>query len=200
MMRTIFIYLLLLFSVYNYSQQVAVKILEQNEKTHYTFKGYNTLSEPVEITFQLLDVEGLEYNGQKVILIQPKDTVEIMRLKKIGKSIGFLMDYQQVMIPNEPNKLYNPTEYEKYNQGIVVFSRDGCTRCNYATNYLIKKNVDFTLLNFTQNPAHGQYMWDKLKEQGVTSKQVRTPIIMVDGVLSHSHENLSQFVKKLSKR
>lgn len=41
-------------------------------------------------------------------------------------------------------------------------------------------------------------MWDKLEAQGVTSKQVQTPIIMVDGVLSHSHENLRKTVKELT--
>ncbi len=183
------------------AQEVGVKILEENTKEYYIFKGQNVIDEPVEITFLLSDVSGLEFDGQPiVILIQPGTTVEIAKLKKIGKSIGFAYDYNQVMIPDETKKNYDPKDFEKYNKGIVIFAKDGCTRCSYAANYLLEKNVDFTLLNFTQNPVYGEYMWDKLREQGVDTKKITTPIIMIDGKMTHSHDNLKQFVRSLTKK
>jgi glutaredoxin len=182
------------------AQQVAVVILEENSKTHYTFKGYNTLEDPVEITFELKDVSGLEYDQVPIVLlIPPKDTLQIAKFKKTGGGIGFLMDYQQILIPAEPEKLYKPEDFKKYETGIVVFSKDGCARCNYTTQYLIEKKVNFSLLNISQNPGYNQYMWDRLKAQGILTKQPRTPIIMVDGVMSHSHEDLRKFVKDLTK-
>lgn len=67
-------------------------------------------------------------------------------------------------MPSEDEIGYNSKEYKKYNNGIVVFSKDNRSRCSYAKNYLLSKNVDFALLNFTQNPSHGEYMWYKLRE------------------------------------
>ena len=199
-MKYLFVLFLSIISFSTQSQEVSVRILEENTKDNYIFKAYNTLDESVEITFELKEVEGLQYDGIPVVLLIPaKDTLQLLKLKKTSKSIGFLMDYQQILIPNESPKSYNPEDYAKYNKGIVVFSRDGCARCNYTTSYLIEKKVDFTLLNFTQNPAHKEYMWDKLRDQGVLTNQVGTPIIMVDGIMSHSHRDLQGFVKELSK-
>lgn len=180
-----------------YAQDNGLVILEENTKTHYEFKAYNPLSDPIEITFELKDVSGLDYNSEQVVkLIQPQDTTVILKLKKTSNNIGFLMSYQQILIPN---KLYDPEDFTKYETGIVVFSKDGCPRCSYTTDYLIRKKVDFTLLNISQNEAYNQYMWDKLKAQGQNSKVIRTPIIMVNNVLSHSHQDLNWFVKQLAK-
>ena len=182
------------------AQEVAVIILEENTKEHYIFKAENTLSDPVEITFELKEVEGLEYDGVPIVkLVPPKTVVEVTKLKKIGKRIGFLINYHQVLMPSEPEKTYDAKDYEQYVKGIVVFSKDGCARCSYTTNYLIENEVDFTLLNISQNQGHKDYMWDKLRAQGKSVKGIRTPIIMVDGEMSHSHEDLRRFVKKLKK-
>lgn len=179
------------------AQENGLVILEENSKTHYEFKAYNPLSDPIEITFELKDVFGLDYNNEPVVkLIQPQDTTVVLKLKKTSKKIGFLMSYHQMLIPN---KLYDPKDFKKYETGLVVFSKDGCPRCSYTTDYLIRKKVDFTLLNISQNEAYNQYMWDKLKAQGQDSKDIRTPIIMVNNVLSHSHQDLNRFVKQLAK-
>lgn len=196
MKKTIITICLNLFFCFCWTQNDGIRILEENSKTHYTIRGYNPMEDPIEITFELKDVSGLNYDGVPVVLlIQPKDTLQILKLEKSGSGIGFLMDYHQMLIPK---KRYDPEAFKRYEKGIVIFSKDGCARCNYTTNLLIDKNVDFTLLNFSQNEAYLEYMWDKLEAQGVTSKQVQTPIIMVDGVLSHSHENLRKTVKELT--
>jgi glutaredoxin len=194
-MKTRFIHFVFLMSGLFSFSQAAVEILEEETTNHMVFKAKNTLDEPVEITFELSEVRGLEHDGQPIVkLVGPEKTVLVAELKKIGGPISYVYGYNQVLMPA---KIYDPEDFKKFEQGIVVFSRDGCTRCAYATDYLVQNKVDFTLLNFTQLPEYGAYMWDKLREQGVIGNQVGTPVIMVNGRLSHSHENLKQFVKTL---
>lgn len=194
-MKTFFVHFVFLMSGLLSFSQVAVEILEEETPTHVVFKAKNTLDEPVEITFELSDVTGLEHDGQPIVkLVEPQKTLLVAELKKIGGPISYAYGYNQVLMPA---KLYDPEDFKKFEQGIVVFSRDGCTRCAYATDYLVQNKVDFILLNFTQHPEYGAYMWDKLREQGTIGNQVGTPVIMVNGRLSHSHENLKQFVRTL---
>lgn len=194
-MKTFFVQSVFLFTSFFSFSQVAVEILEEETPTHLVFKARNTLDEPVEITFELSEVKGLEHNGQPIVkLVEPKKTLLVGEFKKTGAPLGYVYSYNQVLMPN---KIYDSEDFKKFEQGIVVFSRDGCARCAYATGYLMQNKVDFTLLNFTQHPEYGAYMWDKLREQGVIDRQVDTPVIMVNGKLSHSHENLKQFVRAL---
>ena len=106
------------------------------------------------------------------------------------------MDYDQMFLPA---KLHDDEDFKTYETDITVFTIDGCARCSYVSNYLIEKKVDFTVLNTSRDEAVNQYMWDKLRDQGDLTTQPRTPIIMVDGILSHSHEDLKRFLKGLSK-
>ncbi|MEM8998967.1 MAG: glutaredoxin domain-containing protein [Bacteroidota bacterium] len=175
--------------------QVAVQILEEETDAFIAFYAKNTIDEPVEITFQLSEVIGLDYDGSAIVkLVEPGKKEEVVKLQKTKPQIAFTYDYHQVLMPS---KGYDEAAFEKFETGIVVFSIDGCSRCTYATDYLNRNKVDFTLLNFSQNPVYGEYMWDKLRAQGYFSKRVQTPVIMVNGEISHSHDNLKQFVKKL---
>ena len=190
-----FLFILVFFLCNSIFSQVAVKILEEETDQSITFNAFNTLDEPVEITFRLSETVGLEYDGSPVVkLVPPGETLKVNQLNKTQPQIGFSYDYHQVLMPT---KAYDETEFKKYETGIVVFSKDGCSRCSYATDYLSRNKVDFTLLNFSKNPVFGEYMWDKLAAQGHLGNQIRTPVIMGNGEISHSHENLKQFVKDL---
>ncbi|MEM8765483.1 MAG: glutaredoxin family protein [Bacteroidota bacterium] len=190
-----FYFLFLLFSVFQTQAQVAVKISEVETDESITFNAFNTLEEPVEITFYLSEVVGMEFDGKPVVkLVEPGQTLEVITCKKTQPQIAFVYDYQQVLMPS---KGYDEEDFKQYESGIVVFSKNGCTRCTYATDYLNRNKVDFTLLNISTSPAYAEYMWDKLHEQGHLGNRIQTPVIMVEGTVSHSHENLKQFVKDL---
>ena len=70
--------------------------------------------------------------------------------------------------------------------------------------YLIKNKREFHLkmsktsteVIITDNKKNHKLMWDLLEAQGVTGT-INTPVILVEGELSWSHEDLPAFLKSL---
>ena len=89
-------------------------------------------------------------------------------------------------------KIENSSEKE-----IVVFSKDGCKRCHYATNYLLEKGIDFTFLETANNKVNTALMWKMLQQQGYTEKRVLMPVILINGKLYTSRASVKKFMSQL---
>lgn len=83
-------------------------------------------------------------------------------------------------------------------KGVVVFSKDGCGKCQYAKNYLKENNIAFKELNISQSDEDQQYMWKALMDGGFSGSSVQTPVIMVDGKI-HYNMDLKAFLSGLKK-
>ena len=111
-MKTFFVHFVFLLSGLFSFSQVAVEILEEETANHMVFKARNTLDEPVEITFELSEVTGLEHDGQPIVkLVEPQKILLVAELKKIGGPIGYVYGYNQVLMPD---RLYDPEDYKKF--------------------------------------------------------------------------------------
>lgn len=89
-------------------------------------------------------------------------------------------------------------ERPELKKGVVLFSKDGCGKCQYAKNYLKENNIAFQELNISQNTEDQQYMWKALMEGGFNDSSVQTPVIMVDGKI-HYNMDLKAFLAGLKK-
>lgn len=89
---------------------------------------------------------------------------------------------------------------EELSKGIVVFSKDGCGRCTYATKFLKDNNIPFKELNITKYRGDSELMWKKLKEAGHSANTVSTPVIMVDGVAKLNTPDLNSFLSQYKKK
>jgi len=87
-------------------------------------------------------------------------------------------------------------DVSRINEGIVIFDDIECTRCSYATSFMMEHNIDFKIVNISDDKENLNLMWNTIRAKG-KSMNVKTPVIMVDGELSHSHEDLQQFLKGL---
>ena len=88
-------------------------------------------------------------------------------------------------------------DISKLKEGIVVFSKKGCSRCKITNDYLITNNIDYTYLNTTNNTDYNRLMWSMLKENNFKGKSVLMPVILVDGKLFTNFKNLKGFLATL---
>ncbi len=89
-----------------------------------------------------------------------------------------------------------PQDRTELKKGIVVFSKDGCGKCQYAINYLKEKKIPYQELNISKSEADQKYMWQVLMENGFKDSSVQTPVIMVNGK-AHYNMDIKAFMAEL---
>lgn len=202
------------------AQDKAVIFSTEKEGKYLLFKANNTSDVPQQVTIELTKAEGLRDNKRPYKkLVAPNSEVVIKKVLITGKTYSYSYNHNYAisesykkakLLEAEKKKVAKIAEAEmvekeayqkleeKYdiNSGIVVFNKDSCPRCHRTTNYLIENDIDFKMINIENNKENNQFMWKVLEKNGITGRVV-TPIIVVDGVVSHSHEDLMEFLKTL---
>jgi len=203
----LFISFLLIISI-GYSQKNQVEVLTKKNKDNYVLSATNHSNVQQEITLTLT-VENLRgYKKPVTKLIPAKSTIEIITLTFIkGKGNKYSSKYTYKPKPTKEELAFQEKRLKEKSmedigditKGIVVFSKDGCSRCHYTTSYLLDNDIDFKLLNTSENKDYNHLMWTLLKEDNPVSsiKTVTMPVILINGKLSHSMKDLKSFVAGL---
>lgn len=71
-------------------------------------------------------------------------------------------------------------------KGVVVFSKDGCGKCQYAVKYLKENNIHFQEINISKSEDDQSLMWKMLMEDGFADTYVQTPVILVNGKANYN--------------
>lgn len=71
-------------------------------------------------------------------------------------------------------------------KGIVVFSKDGCGKCQYAVKYLKENNIQFQEIDISKSEDDQSLMWKMLMEDGFADNYVQTPVILVNGKANYN--------------
>ncbi|MBK7787489.1 MAG: glutaredoxin [Saprospiraceae bacterium] len=71
-------------------------------------------------------------------------------------------------------------------KGVVVFSKDGCGKCQYAVKYLKENNIQFQEINISKSEDDQSLMWKMLMEDGFADTYVQTPVILVNGKANYN--------------
>lgn len=82
-------------------------------------------------------------------------------------------------------------------KGIVVYSKNGCGRCDYVTKYLSDNNIPFTDLNITTDKEADDQMGKVLFANGFKGGSFTTPVITVDESVHYNIKDLKSFLAKL---
>ena len=98
---------------------------------------------------------------------------------------------EQVLVKNENQN--NSNDLNELN-GIIVFSKKGCSRSKKTIDYLNDKKIKHTELDITSNKENYELMWEKLNLK--TPTNITFPVIIVNNKPSHSHKDLDLFLKK----
>ena len=197
-----FLFILFSFSSFSFSQEKSIKIITtKNEKgIVYSVINFTSISQQVTLKVTTTNLRG---NINKVTkTVNPNDTLILKKLYFI-KNKKWTQSYNYTYQPKptiEENLTYQEKLSDKFtmkfhdmNQGIVVFSKDGCPRCHFTTNYLLDNNIDFKYLDTTNNEEANQLMWKVLKEKNI-NEEIIMPVIIVNGKIAYNIDDLEDYV------
>lgn len=190
------------------SQEKPITVTAKEQDQLLIFNATNHTELTQEVTLTLTKRKGLKgYTRPLTQLIRPGETLKFYELAVVG-AYSWASSYsykpkataqeQKAFDEERKSHLLNNLEDVDINKGIIVFDKTGCPRCHRTTSYFMDNNIDFKLLNVTENKEYHELMWSLLSENKVTKGEITMPVIMVDGKLSHSHEDLVRFLKLIS--
>jgi len=88
--------------------------------------------------------------------------------------------------------------YAESSEAIIVYTMKGCSRCEFTINYLKEHNIKYTEFP-TEIESNNSAMWSAIEKSGKPGvDKITMPVIINNGEVYFSIENLDDFVKKLS--
>ncbi|MFT6053326.1 MAG: glutaredoxin [Roseivirga sp.] len=88
---------------------------------------------------------------------------------------------------------------EEAENSIIVFDKDGCSRCDKTLNYLESKKIKHHVLNITENKDNAQMMNGYASELGLNLTTITTPMILMGGTINFNISDLDGFLFKMKK-
>ena len=205
-MKTTYLFLLLLITtLLCFPQQKKIQFNVEKGSNELSFFGANNTNDDLEITLTIKDIKGLTgYEKPITKLVKAKGKELFTRLSfkynvfkyKIAYSYKKPLTETQKAIAAYKKDDYILKDLSKLNEGIVIFDDEGCGRCRLVTNYLVANKIDFKIIDLSAGEANQKLMWKTIKEKGASLK-VKAPVIIVNGNLSHSHQDLKKFLESL---
>ena len=80
---------------------------------------------------------------------------------------------------------------------VVLFTMTGCGRCDFTLDYLKHHEFPFVEYNTTRNFDNNMLMWNTLKVTDPTIRNVRMPVIIVNGEVAFDIKSLPTFMEAL---
>ncbi|MEP0263221.1 conjugal transfer protein TraF [Dokdonia sp.] len=203
MKAVLFFFLFISVSVFSQSKPITFKASEENNKL--VFICTNNSKTSYDVTLTLTKKKGLAgYTRPITKKVAPETNLVFASLSIKGSySYSYSTSYKkskktkkELQDIAQKKKEAVLKDLAKINTGIVVFDKSDCPRCQRSTAYLLDNNIKFKLLDVSSNNENNRLMWSLLRAEGVT-KEILTPVFLVDGKLSYSHEDLNGFLKSL---
>lgn len=90
--------------------------------------------------------------------------------------------------------------YAESSEGIIVFTQEGCSRCEFTINYLKEHKIHYTEYS-TDIEENNSKMWSVIEKSGNSEvEHITMPVIVNNGEVFFSIKNLEEFVKKIASK
>lgn len=197
----------LLISSIAFSQEKAVEVIYAQDEEGFTFSAKNNRNVQYELTLTITPTNLSGYKDPIKKLVPANSTVTLTELyfvKNKKGSFEYSYSFEPRMTENEiaqrEKRLAekSASQISGINQGIVVFSKDGCPRCHFTTTYLLDNNIDFRYINTSEDVDQNRLMWELLKKDNPQLRSVTLPVILVDGEISYNIQDLKETVSNLN--
>ena len=194
----------------SYAQKHDVELIVNKTKEGFVFTVTNHTDVQQEIVLTLKIENLIGYKKPITKLIPAKATIEVIKLYFIkGKYGKYSSNYIYKPKPTKEEQTLKVKQLKEkllekvgdITKGIVVFSKDGCTRSQYTTKYLLDNKIEFKFLNTSKNKEYKDLMWILINEenQGTSLNRVTMPVVLINGKLFHNIKDLKLFVTNLDK-
>jgi glutaredoxin len=207
MKKSIALIVLLCVFLQGWTQSKNIEFKVDKDTNALNITGYNNTDEDLEITLIIKDIKLLKGYTKPITKVVPaKSNTLFVKLTFEYDFYKYKISYSFKKVPTKiDNKIaaYNKKNYylkdvSKINEGIVVFDDEGCGNCRLVTNYLVANNFDFKIVDLSAGKENTKLMWKMIKEKGA-DMNVKSPVIIVNGKLSHSHKDLKVFLESMKK-
>ncbi|MGL6038354.1 MAG: glutaredoxin domain-containing protein [Soonwooa sp.] len=204
-MKKILLFHFFIISLLFYCQQdIKIEYKKENNDNVVFIKNNTSLRQKVSLT-----IKGSGFQDIKspiIKYINTGETLAFVTIKpKTNQSYTFTTsyEYQEAPTPDEQKILMKQIDERLFSgkedvmHGLFIFTKTDCPRSQKTLNYLVQIDIKFVYSSIDQDPEMHKLMWEKLKTIGVT-KDITMPVIIYKGKISHSHSDLSKFLKTLN--
>jgi glutaredoxin len=184
-----------------------VELIQKRDGETLTLIIKNNSDEQKEVDLKLDGKGTCKINKSPITkTVKSGEEIDFITLTPFkGKKLDLNMSYNFRSKPTTEelaaiNRKLNAVTVEKvndFNQGIIVFGREDCPRCERTIKHLIRNNISFKYINTSKSIDLNTIMWKMLKDSGAKDN-ITMPVIIVDGELSHSHIKLEEFYQNLT--
>lgn len=203
-MTTLFCILFLTTCIYGQSD-IEFELIKAPNKLIWVCKNNSNLTK--EVTFTIKSPKGLRgYHKPVVKTVSSNAEMEFLTLTFKGKysyqgtSWNFVdtPTKEEQEIQDQLKEEFYTTDLTNLKKGVFVFEKEGCPRCQRSIAYLIDNKYNFKIIKTEKGNAANAKMWELLKASGFDSS-ITTPVFLVNGEITASHEDLMSFVKGIPK-
>ena len=205
-MKTVTYILIILFTLnLTIAQKKTIEFSTVKTERKLSIYGSNNVDEDLEITLSINNIKMLKgYTGPITKLVKANSKTLFIELSYTYDIYNYELSYTykkpqtevQKAISNFDKEAHILKDHSKINEGIVVFTDDGCGMCRMVTNYLVGNKIDFKIIDLASNKENQKLMWKTIKEKGASMK-VKLPVVVVNGEISHSHTDIKAFLESL---
>ena len=205
-MKKIILLLIISLPIISISQTDVLEISVDEKDNILVFKGQNNSDKAIEATLQLKDISGLRASTRpQTVTIEAEESKTITTAAIKGEySYQYNSNYKVVEKALPQRSLITQNKYplenlEEINNGIVVFDKTDCPRCNRTVSFLSENKIPFKTIDIRKNKK-GLALMNKLLIEDGNESNFTTPVILVNGEISYSHENLEDFLSSFLKK
>lgn len=170
---------ILIYSFNVKSQNNDVLFFEKNLNNTLNFYVVNTTKTKQEVELQIVNSKGLRGDKKpQTKEIAPRDTLLFYTFSIIG---AYSYNYNIKATPLFEIEQVSSDLETNFDKGVVIFFKPDCPRSQRTLSYLIENDIEFKILNVTENKDYPVLMMQLLKEKRKSSKQLLYPVVLVNG-------------------
>lgn len=185
------------------TQDIKVTHSQSRDSVHLIMENQSHKDLEIKIELKLTNQKG--YSKALVKTLKSGESMPLISLGTIrGKRWTYNYTYWTKRVYSEGKvaeaaRLLQLSK-EDVENALLVFDKDGCSRCDRTLAYLKKKKIPHSILNITESDDSSDLMYRYLYDAGFNAAVVTTPVIVIKGEVHYSIPNLEYFVGTLKRR
>ncbi|MCK7590500.1 hypothetical protein M0G43_07950 [Subsaxibacter sp. CAU 1640] len=217
-MKNKILFLFALLSIYiGQAQQKDVKIATVKTDSDIAFNAINhsDVDQEVTLTLKVLNLRG--YTRPVTKTVPANDTLEMVKVLIVkNKKYSYTSNYTYKPVSvddSKPNGIVitdmnmlkrlmiekTTRDVGDYNEGLVVFIKDGCPRSQLTAKHLIENGVDFRIVNISRDAKHDQLLWEILRKDTPMLQSFAFPVVINNGEVAYNMQDLQGYLDELTK-
>lgn len=182
-----------------------VKVTYKKDMNVVTLMAENITEKNYKYTFNFALQNLKVIEGSEIIEIKAKDTVAFIRFEIIDAKRAWRYDFNYNYVRFYPEGAMAEIakkldiEEEVAAKSIIVFDKDGCTRCDRTLDFLKRKKIPHYVLNISEDKENSELMFGYVNDVGLVMGSITTPMVIIEEKAHFNIQNLDGFIQNLRK-